>query len=89
MSIKQKQIYYGFVQPKLSIVPTTELVFVGNSESLMATLTLTNEHSAKRLAVKLKTNLPVNSISVKPKKVIIEPLQKVSKKEVCTYCVLI
>ena len=70
--------YHGFnKQSHLKIEPATEIIFVGTSETLQATLTLKNEDTTKKVAVKLKTNLPMNSISVKPKIVLIEPLQEV------------
>ena len=68
---------HGFEQSHLKIEPESEIIFEGTSEILQATLILKNEDSTKKVGVKLKTNLPVNSISVKPKIVLIEPLQQV------------
>jgi len=75
--MSMKRIIHGFVHPQLKIEPTAEVVFVGNGETLLATLTLINEDSVKKVAVKLKTNLPGTSISVRPKIALIEPRQKV------------
>lgn len=78
--MSMKRIIHGFVHPQLKIEPTAEVVFVGNGETLLATLTLINEDSVKKVAVKLKTNLPGTSISVRPKIALIEPRQKVCMK---------
>lgn len=78
--MSMKRIIHGFVHPQLKIEPTAEVVFVGTGETLLATLTLINEDSVKKVAVKLKTNLPGTSISVRPKIALIEPRQKVCMK---------
>ena len=69
---------HGFAYPQLAIEPASQIVFVGSSESLLATITLKNQGQDKKVAVKLKTNLPSNTISVKPKIALIEPMKQVS-----------
>ena len=71
----------GSQQSPLKIEPEFEIVFVGTSETLQATLTLKNEDATKKVGVKLMINLPSNVVKVvKPQKFLIEPMQQVCKE---------
>lgn len=66
-----------FAKMSLIVSPDKVVTFYGAKDAkLVATLTITNSHVAKKLAVKLKTNIGIG-LTVKPKHALIEPQKEV------------